>query len=79
MDWERVNPATGPVFINGAEAGDILSVKIDKIEIEQSGVVICGKGMGVMLTSLAGDVRICQVVDPKKTARVEFPKSYLKD
>lgn len=31
----------------------------------------------VMLTSLVGDVRICQVVDPKKTVRVEFPKEYL--
>jgi amidase len=31
----------------------------------------------VMLTSLVGDVRICQIVDPKKTVRVEFPKKYL--
>jgi amidase len=30
----------------------------------------------VMLISLAGDVRICQVVDPKKTVRIEFPKKY---
>lgn len=32
----------------------------------------------VMLTSLVGDVRICQVVDPKKTIRVEFPRKYLR-
>jgi len=30
-----------------------------------------------MLISLAADVRICQVVDPKKTARVEFPRNLL--
>jgi len=48
LNWERVNPASGPVFINGAEPGDILSIKIDKIEIADTGVVICGKGMGVM-------------------------------
>lgn len=48
LDWERVNPATGPVHINGAEPGDILSVRIDRIEVAESGVVICGKGMGVM-------------------------------
>jgi len=30
-----------------------------------------------MLISLAADVRICQVVDPKKTVRVEFPRSLL--
>jgi len=48
LDWNRVNPATGPVYVNGAQEGDILSVKIDKIDIADSGVVLCGKGMGVM-------------------------------
>jgi amidase len=48
LDWERVNPATGPVYIEGAEAGDILSVKIDSIDVADTGVVICGAGMGVM-------------------------------
>jgi len=32
----------------------------------------------VMMTSLVADVRICQVVDPKKTIRVEFPRVYLR-
>ena len=54
LDWSRVNPATGPVYINGAQAGDILSVKIDKIETEKTGVVICGKGMGVLGSVLQG-------------------------
>ena len=31
-----------------------------------------------MLISLAADVRICQVVDPKKTVRVAFPRKYLR-
>jgi amidase len=31
----------------------------------------------VMLISLIADVRICQVVDAKRTARVEFPKKLL--
>ena len=48
LDMSRVNPATGPVYVNGAEAGDILSVKIDKIEVEDSGFAACGPGMGVM-------------------------------
>ena len=55
LDWNRVNPATGPVYINGAGVGDILSVKIDRIEIAQTGVVICGQGMGVMGASLDGN------------------------
>ena len=54
LDWNRVNPATGPVYINDAQVGDILSVRIDSIDIEEPGVVICGKGMGVMGHVLQG-------------------------
>ena len=46
LDWSRINPATGPVYINGAEPGDILSVKIDKIEVDNNGVMVAGKDMG---------------------------------
>ena len=64
LDWTRVNPATGPVYINGAQAGDILSVKIDRIEIAETGVVICGEGMGVMGSSLQGSaIRIVPIKD----------------
>ena len=48
LDMNRVNPATGPVYIEGAEVGDILSVCIDKIEVDSQGVVLCGKGMGAL-------------------------------
>ena len=32
-----------------------------------------------MLLSLAGDLRICQAVDPNKTCRMELPLSILRD
>jgi len=48
LDWSCVNPATGPVYINGAEPGDILSVKIEKIDVADSGIVVCGPGMGIV-------------------------------
>ncbi|MRX72826.1 acetamidase [Bacillus lacus] len=48
IDWERVNPATGPIFVENARPGDILKVKIDKIEIGESGVMAVGPGLGVM-------------------------------
>lgn len=48
LDWNRINPATGPLYINGAEPGDILSVKIEKIEIAKQGAVVTGKDMGVL-------------------------------
>jgi amidase len=38
-------------------------------------------GMGIneagMIMSIAGDLKFCQVVDPLKTVRFEFPKSVL--
>lgn len=63
LDWSRVNPATGPVYIDGAEPGDILSVHIDKIEVESQGVVICGQGMGVLGHVLDGNAtRVVPIV-----------------
>jgi len=48
LDWSKVNPATGPVYIKTAQEGDILKVKIDKIEVADTGLVLCGEGMGIM-------------------------------
>ena len=56
LDWSRVNPATGPVYINGAQPGDVLSVKIENIAVADTGVVLAGKGMGVMGNVLEGSV-----------------------
>ncbi|MGG0936588.1 acetamidase/formamidase family protein [Brevibacillus centrosporus] len=48
LDWNRINPASGPVFIEGAEPGDILAVHIQKIEINNRGVMVTGPNLGVM-------------------------------
>ena len=49
IDWEKVNPATGPIFVEGAKPGDILEVKIEKIIITRDyGVMLTGKDMGVL-------------------------------
>lgn len=48
VDWERINPATGPVFVEGAEPGDILKVTIDELEIGEQGVMLVGPGLGVL-------------------------------
>ena len=64
LDWGRVNPASGPVYINGAQPGDVLSVKIQCIDITDTGVVICGQGMGVMGAHLEGvTVKIVPIKD----------------
>ena len=64
LDWSHVNPATGPVFINGAQEGDVLSVKIDKIEVADSGVTMCGEGAGTMGSFLKGNtIKIVPIKD----------------
>lgn len=44
---EGVNPATGPVFIEGAQPGDVLKVEILKIRLDDRGVMRDGPGSGV--------------------------------
>lgn len=39
MDWEHINPATGPVFIKDAKAGDVLKIEIIKIDTAEVGVM----------------------------------------
>ncbi|MCL1950559.1 MAG: acetamidase/formamidase family protein [Turicibacter sp.] len=48
LDWDRINPATGPAYIEKAAPGDILAVHIEKIEIAGRGVAVVGKGMGTL-------------------------------
>lgn len=48
IDWNRINPATGPIYINDAKPGDILKVTIEKIDIAAQGVLATGPNLGVM-------------------------------
>ncbi|MBE5792832.1 MAG: acetamidase [Clostridiales bacterium] len=48
LDWSQINPATGPLYVEGACEGDVLKVEILNIEIADKGVMIDGGGEGVM-------------------------------
>lgn len=48
IDWNEINPATGPIFINGARPGDTLKISIEKIEVDNQGVMVVGPGLGVL-------------------------------
>lgn len=47
LDWNRINPATGPVFIEGAEPGDTLRVHICSIELGKRAVLATLPNAGV--------------------------------
>lgn len=47
IDWEAINPATGPIYVEGAVAGGTLKVHIDKIELDAQTSSCTGKDEGV--------------------------------
>ena len=52
IDWDRVNPATGPVFVEGAHPGDVLSVLIESVDIGRQGIMAVAQGFGVFSADL---------------------------
>lgn len=48
FEKDKVNPATGPVYIEGAMPGDALEIKIEKIELEDQAVITTQAGYGVI-------------------------------
>ena len=48
VPWDCINPATGPLYVEGARPGDVLKVEILSIELAESGVMAIGPGAGVL-------------------------------
>lgn len=48
IDWNRINPATGPIYVESANPGDVLAVTIHSLEIGERGVLATGPDLGVM-------------------------------
>jgi amidase len=48
VDWEQINPATGPVYVEGVQPGDVLSVRIDRVDVAARGVMAVSGDFGVL-------------------------------
>jgi len=48
LDFNRVNPAAGPVRIEGVRPGDTLVVRVDAIDMDDQGAIVTGPGLGVL-------------------------------
>ncbi|MDW0117490.1 acetamidase/formamidase family protein [Sporosarcina thermotolerans] len=48
IDWNHINPATGPIYVNEARKGDTLKVTIEKINIDDQGVLLAGPDLGML-------------------------------
>lgn len=46
VGWDRINPATGPIAVQGAEVGDTLAVDILDIRVLSPGLMVTVPGMG---------------------------------
>ncbi len=48
LDWGRINPATGPVYVDDAQPGDVLCVEIERIDLADEAVMVTAPKLGVM-------------------------------
>ncbi len=66
LDWSRINPATGPLYVEGAMPGDTLKVEILQIDVAEQAAVVEAPGEGVTGTAAkAENTRIMPVKDGK--------------
>ncbi|MCY0894572.1 MAG: acetamidase/formamidase family protein [Acidibacillus sp.] len=66
LDWARINPATGPVYVENAEPGDLLVVHIEKIILGSQGVMTIGPKLGVFGDELKENaIRMVPIRDDK--------------
>lgn len=48
LDWDHVNPATGPVYLTGAQPGDLLKLEIRKIKVADTSIMVTVPGEGAL-------------------------------
>lgn len=65
IDFDRVNPATGPIYVEGAEPGDTLVVDILHIDLDKQGVMVTVPGLGVLPDEVTSTTKILPVVGDK--------------
>ena len=64
LDWDATNPATGPIYVNGAEPGDTLKVTINKIDVDEKGTVCAIENEGTLGHMVSGSyVKIVHIED----------------
>lgn len=76
LDWDRINPATGPLYVEGANVGDTLKVSIKKIDFKGNATIFTGPDAGVLGDELTENtIRILKVEQDhlKFTNEIDIP------
>ncbi len=64
LDWDRINPATGPIYIEDAVPGDALKVTINRIDLDEKGTVCCLENEGTLGHMIRGNhIRVAPIKD----------------
>ena len=53
--WDTVNPATGPVYVEGAQPGDLLRVHIDEVRTRDYAMMFVEHGVGAVGDHIEGE------------------------
>lgn len=61
MDYSVANPATGPVYIDGAEPGDVLAVDILDIRVADQGVICTSRGCGPLCDDMEDRTKVIKI------------------
>ncbi len=69
INWERINPATGPLYVYSAEPGDTLRVEIQKIELDCQAAVVEAPDEGITGAELTEEAT---KIVPVRDGRVYF-------
>ncbi len=66
IDFNYINPATGPVAVAGAEKGDLLGVFIENIEVGKQAVSVVIPGEGILPDKVGSSVTRTVMTDEEK-------------
>lgn len=62
IDWDHINPATGPIYVEGTVPGGALKVTIENIEFDSQTASCTGEGEGVCGDRFnAWSTHLCQI------------------
>jgi formamidase len=70
---DRLHPLTGPVFINGAEAGDLLDIEILDIEPDRYGYTVQVPGFGFLRDQFPGPFKVSWDIADGWATSVDLP------
>lgn len=67
--WSTVNPATGPVYVEGARPGDVLAVRIEALRLRDYAVMCVEQGSGALGAQIEG---VETTIQPIRRNRLKF-------